>query len=359
MITEAVLSVLRRRFAVTVLQTGKRPPNVSPLQSEWELWRDLCRHIPTLWSLPENSVVYSSFSPAVAIGLGMRLFRPAMRVVYHYHGIKAFPYTARYRNPLKVLFQYGMTQLVNLLHGMTERLAFRYADSVIVPSHPQAEMMRRQGYRGVRQLDSYVDLQVFRWKKTPPRRAIRIGFVGRIAVEKGIVELVHACGMVADRIEGLHVTHIEGMNEYILQEIQGLCMKYGIRLRVYRNATPAEVAALLQRVDCMVLPSYSEQFPLALLESLATGTPCLATDVGECGRILSRVDRRLILPNHRPATIAQALEVMMGLSLAEWRRISRKGRAVAAHYSRGHFAKRVEQLFRELSQRDGSVNPAE
>lgn len=46
----------------------------------------------------------------------------------------------------------------------------------------------------------------------------------------------------------------------------------------------ADVDAQLRRADAFVLPSFNENLPLALLQAMVAGLPCIASDVGGEGR---------------------------------------------------------------------------
>jgi glycosyltransferase involved in cell wall biosynthesis len=62
----------------------------------------------------------------------------------------------------------------------------------------------------------------------------------------------------------------------------------------------ADVGAQLERADAFVLPSVNENLPLALLQAMARGLPCIATQVGgipemltaECGLLVAPGDVR-------------------------------------------------------------------
>jgi glycosyltransferase involved in cell wall biosynthesis len=65
-----------------------------------------------------------------------------------------------------------------------------------------------------------------------------------------------------------------------------------------------DVAAQLQRADAFVLPSLNENLPLALLQAMAAGLPCIATDVGGVREALDEGAGILVPPGNAEALIA-------------------------------------------------------
>jgi len=63
-----------------------------------------------------------------------------------------------------------------------------------------------------------------------------------------------------------------------------------------------------QAADLFVMPTKAlEGFGLVILESLASGTPVLATSVGAIPEILSKFDDKFLLPDIEPQTMARAI----------------------------------------------------
>jgi glycosyltransferase involved in cell wall biosynthesis len=106
----------------------------------------------------------------------------------------------------------------------------------------------------------------------------------------------------------------------------------------------------LRGLDVFVLPSRSEGMSNALLEAMALGLPCLATDVGSNGSVLT--------PEHAPpggivcAATAEALFSSMDEMLRDAAARCRYGDAasdiVRAHYSTETMVNRYRHLYAQL-----------
>lgn len=97
-----------------------------------------------------------------------------------------------------------------------------------------------------------------------------IAFVGRVTEEKGIFELIEASKKLPDVN-----FHIIGPDE------NNILSQYKVKNIIYEGAMSHEkVLERLKEMDALVLPSYSEGFPLVVLEAMACGIPIISTPVG-------------------------------------------------------------------------------
>lgn len=68
-----------------------------------------------------------------------------------------------------------------------------------------------------------------------------------------------------------------------------------------------EMAACLAEAHIACLPSYREGLPKFLLEAMAAGLPCVATDVTGCRDAVANGETGLLVPPRDPAVLADAL----------------------------------------------------
>lgn len=93
-----------------------------------------------------------------------------------------------------------------------------------------------------------------------------------------------------------------------------------------------DVPRLLCALDVLTLSSrYGEAFPMILGEAMATGVPCVATDVGDAAYIIGDTGR--IVPPAEPERLGQALHELLSLPAEK--------RCVLGHEAR----ERIQRLF--------------
>ncbi len=113
-----------------------------------------------------------------------------------------------------------------------------------------------------------------------PTESIVAIFVGGLVEAKGIRELAAAAEPLLDRHEHFHLVCVgAGPARDGLVRLRDHRKRKGAMILPGRVA-PEEVAHFLQAADFLVLPSYSEGMPQAVLEAMNCGLPIVATRVG-------------------------------------------------------------------------------
>jgi glycosyltransferase involved in cell wall biosynthesis len=90
------------------------------------------------------------------------------------------------------------------------------------------------------------------------------------------------------------------------------------------------------------------------METLATGTPVVATQVGGVAEVVEVGKSGFLAPPRDPAALSQAMRQLMDLSTEQRRQMGVTGQAhVAAHYSLQAMAQRWLALYEELMTQKG------
>jgi glycosyltransferase involved in cell wall biosynthesis len=119
--------------------------------------------------------------------------------------------------------------------------------------------------------------------------------------------LVQAFLQVSAKRPGLRLAMIgDGPERARCEELARRAPGGTIEFTGYRTGA----AAQLERADAFVLPSVNENLPLALLQAMAAGLPCIAADVGGIPEALGDGSGMLVAPGDAGA-LAAAMERMI------------------------------------------------
>lgn len=123
-----------------------------------------------------------------------------------------------------------------------------------------------------------IDVEGIRMKSSW-RKTRQILFLSRVHVKKGINYLIEAACQLRDELQGYRIMVAgEGDAEYVASLKQAIVEK-GLQdiIQLIGGVYGDEKWKLFQSSDFFVLPTHSENFGLAIAESLASGTPVITT----------------------------------------------------------------------------------
>lgn len=118
------------------------------------------------------------------------------------------------------------------------------------------------------------------------QRGKHVIFVGRLAAIKGVPLLIEAFARVRARHPEARLSIVGDGSERAAAEarVDGLGARDAVTFHGYRSS--AEVAALLEEADMMVLPSFAEGVPVVLMEAMASRIPVIASRVAGVGELV-------------------------------------------------------------------------
>lgn len=116
----------------------------------------------------------------------------------------------------------------------------------------------------------------------------RLVCVGRLCEQKGQLLLIEAAHRLHD--EGLDFGLILVGDGELRDEIEGLIDRYGLRSKVTITGWQSgeQVIEHLKRGRVMVLPSFAEGLPVAIMEALALGRPVISTYIAGIPELVNR-----------------------------------------------------------------------
>jgi glycosyltransferase involved in cell wall biosynthesis len=197
------------------------------------------------------------------------------------------------------------TRRVGWLRLVTGTILSR-ADEVIALSSSLAAVAQDLGVSKdhIRVMPNGVDVDYF--KPSQDKREPLILFVGSIIERKGVSHLIEAAPLIFKVLPEYELVFIgEGPLEDQLQnrckelELQGKIHFLGVK-------SPSEVRLWMQKAKLFVLPSIEEGLGVVLLEALACGTPCVASEVDGIPDVITAEVGSLIPPGD-PVQLANAI----------------------------------------------------
>jgi D-inositol-3-phosphate glycosyltransferase len=138
-------------------------------------------------------------------------------------------------------------------------------------------------------------------------------FVGRIERLKGIDQLVQTLPFLQDIKPTLVIVGEDGNRPGETDNLRKLAEKLGIASSVFLPGLQdyEKLPDFYNAADVCAFPSYYESFGLVPLESLACGTPVVATDVGDLRNIIRDGETGYVIPNNQPQLLAARLRAVL------------------------------------------------
>jgi teichuronic acid biosynthesis glycosyltransferase TuaC len=132
-------------------------------------------------------------------------------------------------------------------------------------------------------------------------------WVGRMVPVKGLATLLEAWRLLGLPASSAQLYLVGGGPQLASLRAQASRLGLGNAVAFVGQRPNAQLADWYRAADLTVLPSLSEGIPNVLLESLACGTPFVASDVGGVGEIVAGRNCDLVPPG-QPEPLAAAIE---------------------------------------------------
>ena len=181
-----------------------------------------------------------------------------------------------------------------------------------------------------------------------PRGPLRLIYIGRLAPRKGLLEAIEALRLALGRgLAARLVIAGSGPEEARLRQHVRDCAL----MREVSFVGPAygeHKARLLGQADVLLLASYSEGLPYALLEAMAAGVVPIVTPVGAVPEVVAEGEHGLFVEPRDADAIALAIGRLAADRAALARMSAACRRRVAAAFSLERVARDLAQLYGAL-----------
>jgi len=212
--------------------------------------------------------------------------------------------------------------------GLWDKIVLTIADHIWVESEASIDFSNLRKFQNKVSVcpTFYINPTDFRVEKGVGERRNIVGFIGRLAEQKGILNFVKAIPIILSQHgEVEFVIGGEGpQRSKIEEEIE----KGNLQEKVHLLGLVArgEIPHYLNQMKLFVLPSYTEGLPRAVQEAMACGAVVLATPVGGIPDLIKDGETGFILEDNSPDCIAKS--IVRALACERLEEIARNARAL-------------------------------
>ncbi|MGA1793385.1 MAG: glycosyltransferase family 4 protein [Thermoplasmatota archaeon] len=238
-----------------------------------------------------------------------------------------------------------------------EDLAIRRSNGVITISYSECKALKKRGVKNLFDrrihLPDGIDVEEFHPRNFDPGLKKRYGIpekdrtivsVGRWAARKGIRELLEV-------FKGIHEER-KDVSFFLIgwgpleSEIRRKRRSFDLEDKLFLVKSPGhgEMQKLVATADLALFHSYWEGYGLTFGEAMASGTPCVLTDVGGASEMVVEGTGKLVKVGDIKGQVKAALELLARDDLGEW---GARGREHIVDYcSWEDIAARTEDLYK-------------
>lgn len=122
----------------------------------------------------------------------------------------------------------------------------------------------------------------------------------------------------------------------------------GLAARTHLLGARDDIPRLLTALDLLVSSSQTEAFPLAVGEAMATGIPCVVTDVGDSRLLVDNTG--VVVPARNPSALTNGIELLLKAGKSGRQSLGYSARArIENLFSLTGIVRRYEDLYSQLS----------
>ena len=297
------------------------------------------------------------------LGRQLDIFRPDILLVdeepYSFPAAQGVHLAAKCGYKLIVSSKENIKRRLPLPFGWIYSAVLDRCDRVVVVSEQCREVLVDRGCkRPISLVPHGVDANIFTPQTQPgrpeglPPSGPLVGYVGRLAPQKGVLDLIAAGQLAAS----------DGGREFALVLI-GQGPLRGELARIARGNDGGPPLCMVisgvdqaASLDMLVLPSrttpqWKEQFGRVIIEALACGVPVIGSDSGHIPHLIEDTGGGLIFPEGDTRRLAECIRQLLSDPL-EARELGRRGREqILAKYTWEQTARQLREVFLQVSHR--------
>jgi glycosyltransferase involved in cell wall biosynthesis len=195
-------------------------------------------------------------------------------------------------------------------------------------------------------------------EKTHDGKTIRIACTGRMVAAKGHRILLEALALAAGELagQGIRLECVLIGDGPERAGLEALARRLGIAEAVRFAGAQAHGVTLgmVAEADLFVLASFAEGLPVALMEAMALGIPCISTQIAAIGELIHDGENGLLVPASNVATLAGGLTRLAGDGEYRRRLGAEARRTVEREYNLASNLDKLAALWRSKGKFEGA-----
>ena len=161
---------------------------------------------------------------------------------------------------------------------------------------------------------SITQSNIFKERELTKKDKIKLLFVGRVSLDKGITELLESLKVIdEDNPKRYHLDIVGPEDDLQGMELQSMIHQYELdSIVTYHGLVPFgnQLFKFYQTSDIYILPSYHEGMPHTVWEAMSQGLPVIATQVGGMADFFTNREDILFIKIKNSKDIAEKIQVL-------------------------------------------------
>ena len=226
------------------------------------------------------------------------------------------------------------------------------AFAVAVSSFGRSQLMRwsqPNQWRKIALVHCGVDKQFLKTKLTSPPSAPRLVCVGRLDEHKAQLVLVAAAHRL--RESGTNFKVVLVGDGPMRPEVEAAIRQYRLEdhISITGWVSGEKVQSEVTRARALVLPSFSENMPVVIMEALALGRPVISTYVAGIPELVQAGKSGWLVPASDEVALAQAMSEALTAPVEQLAAMGIAGREyVSEHHAAAKEAAKLQELFQTV-----------
>jgi len=174
-----------------------------------------------------------------------------------------------------------------------------------------------------------------------------VGMVARFDSQKNHNGFFQAAGKIHATQPDIHFVLIGNEVDINNSMLVGFIRENNIGNVVHLLGQRSDVSNLMSSISVLVSPSHGESFPNVLGEAMASGVPCVATDVGDCAEIIG--DTGLVVDPGDMDALANSVLSLLSMDAIERKSLGERARKrIQKHYDIDHIVEEYNCFYKNI-----------